>query len=433
MEKILDNRTFWNERYTSNPELGSGLGSRGEILEYKKNLIQAILMYYSSNPILDIGFGDLELMKDFDLCDYTGVDLSDVAVEKAKNIKPKWKFYEDLNHVSRENNFNLVTCFDVLIHQPTREDYIKLIDAIVQNSSDAILLAGFETNPNISSEITYFYEKLSTSLNRIDSIEEYMPIGQYRDVTLFLIQKKKLNHNKNDINVLDLYRGILQSKTPQLLIDLVKESRELLTFFPKTTIRLNEYPWLANYLSANRLIQNKLIVDLGAGVSILPIYLAEKGARVTTIDSHPNCTRKKSDILNWNEWGFLDYSMFSEKIKSLNTDASCARLDEKVDIIYSISVIEHLPSNLRKKIIFNSSSLLKSGGLFLITMDLIPGKKRLWNLNEGKKVESNIYHGRLKTVLKEIENSDFKVISHEVERGVFKSRTDVAYIIAEKK
>jgi 2-polyprenyl-3-methyl-5-hydroxy-6-metoxy-1,4-benzoquinol methylase len=113
----FSNKEFWNERYITNPELGSGVGSRGEILEYKRKLIYPYLNYFSEDKILDVGFGDLELMKDGPNCNYTGFDVSDEAVKIAKLKRPDWAFYSgELDELKKES-YNLVMCFDVLIHQ----------------------------------------------------------------------------------------------------------------------------------------------------------------------------------------------------------------------------------------------------------------------------------------------------------------------------
>lgn len=39
----FDNRRFWEERYTINPELGSGIGSRGSCREYKRAMLQQVV------------------------------------------------------------------------------------------------------------------------------------------------------------------------------------------------------------------------------------------------------------------------------------------------------------------------------------------------------------------------------------------------------
>lgn len=242
--------------------------------------------------------------------------------------------------------------------------------------------------------------------------------------------------NKNDIQDDFLEYGLKTIKYPNLLNDLVKLSREIIGFFPKTSIRMFEYPWLVDTvqnLNQNEFnLPNLKIIDIGAGVSVLPFYLAENGYTVLTIDSHPSTERKLEDMENWNEWGFLDYSLLNEKITSLREDAATYIPSDKMDIAYSISVIEHMPSDTRKKLIQNVSNWLEEGGFFLITMDLVPGKNKLWNLNEGKKVENGLVHGNLRSVLRELRKAGFEIKEEKTERNIRASRTDVVYLVCRK-
>jgi hypothetical protein len=54
-QESFDNRLFWNARYQENPELGSGLGSRGEWLEYKQRILVEKLKEQEIKTILDVG------------------------------------------------------------------------------------------------------------------------------------------------------------------------------------------------------------------------------------------------------------------------------------------------------------------------------------------------------------------------------------------
>jgi hypothetical protein len=81
------NELFWDYRYRHWPERGSGIGSRGENLQYKRALLRAEGIE-SASSVLDVGCGDLEVLKDLRLNQYIGVDVSPVALERARAIRP---------------------------------------------------------------------------------------------------------------------------------------------------------------------------------------------------------------------------------------------------------------------------------------------------------------------------------------------------------
>ncbi|MEL7409485.1 MAG: class I SAM-dependent methyltransferase, partial [Cyanobacteria bacterium J06558_2] len=113
--RCFNNQIFWSFRYQMYAELGSGVGSRGENLNYKRELLRK-LGIETSQSILDVGCGDLEVIKAFKLSNYTGVDISSQAIELARQKRP------DLNFILLENNLSipaadLVICLEVLIHQ----------------------------------------------------------------------------------------------------------------------------------------------------------------------------------------------------------------------------------------------------------------------------------------------------------------------------
>ncbi|MBK8545810.1 MAG: class I SAM-dependent methyltransferase [Caulobacteraceae bacterium] len=83
----FNNRLFWEFRYDHFPERGSGVGSRGDNLIYKRDLLRANGIEDAAS-VLDIGCGDLEVIKPLSLRGYTGVDMSPLAIQRGKEIFP---------------------------------------------------------------------------------------------------------------------------------------------------------------------------------------------------------------------------------------------------------------------------------------------------------------------------------------------------------
>lgn len=176
MKKInFDNRNFWNSRYTTNMKLGSGTGSRGVNLKMKEDLVKQIILHDEINSVLDIGCGDCEVNKNIDIPNYTGFDVSDVIVKmNSKKFKDRKFVNGGFNQIIENNvSADLVICFDVLIHQPTLEDYQLGIKAIKNSFNKVALVSGFEKEKTRG--IIYFYEDILKSFSdcKVEILEKF--------------------------------------------------------------------------------------------------------------------------------------------------------------------------------------------------------------------------------------------------------------------
>lgn len=66
----FNNKKFWDERYSTDIELGSGIGSKGAVLELKRKALHELVEKEKPDNILDVGCGDLELIYDLLAQDY---------------------------------------------------------------------------------------------------------------------------------------------------------------------------------------------------------------------------------------------------------------------------------------------------------------------------------------------------------------------------
>jgi SAM-dependent methyltransferase len=237
------------------------------------------------------------------------------------------------------------------------------------------------------------------------------------------------NHPR-DIGPFDL--AVMESLVPdaKLLRSVVRESRNRLGFFPAHNPRAMEYPWILSELSPAT--RDRRILDVGAGVNVLPLMLADLGANVTTLDNHPS-TRNPADRANWNEWGFLDYSLLDSRIKSARHAYESWKTPVPFDAIYSVSVIEHLPRAVRLKWIENFWLQLEGGGLLLLTVDLVSNTNALWNRCEGQLVEDPAIHGDFSILLGELQRVGFEIESTDIRREIPNCRVDIGFIRAKRK
>jgi SAM-dependent methyltransferase len=186
--RYFDNRSFWNHRYSHHPELGSGLGSRGDVLQLKQDLLAALIPAHGGLSVLDWGCGDLEVVRGFPWRDYVGVDTSTEALRIAREKRPDWSFATpavfDADDGQRRD---IVLCLDVLIHQPTHAEYSALVRKLVALGRRGVLVAGFDRDPGIRSHITYFPEPLGETLAALPGVSAVVPLLEYRDTTMFFV------------------------------------------------------------------------------------------------------------------------------------------------------------------------------------------------------------------------------------------------------
>ncbi|MFM9025277.1 MAG: class I SAM-dependent methyltransferase, partial [Planctomycetaceae bacterium] len=204
----------------------------------------------------------------------------------------------------------------------------------------------------------------------------------------------------NDITAEALADALARSPTPEALRSLVDVSRRWFGWFTRHPSRAFEYPWVAE--RAGRL-RSGHVVDVGAGISPVPLYLTLHGLRVTTVDNSDLIRDPAAGTSDWNEWGFLDYATLQPAIRSVHGDAADLDLPNgSCAAVFSISVLEHVPAATRRRMWPRFAEWLAPGGLLLLTVDLMPGTEHLWNRAAGREVESLDVHGDLDALTVEL-------------------------------
>lgn len=236
-----------------------------------------------------------------------------------------------------------------------------------------------------------------------------------------------MSNHARDISSRDLDAMLALTPYREALRELVACGRERIGFFPAHNPRALEYPWVLANLPVQ--MAGLRMLDVGAGINPLPFALAQRGARVVTMDNHP-LERNPEQRDDWNEWGFLDYSRIDARIASLRGAYEDCADSMRFDCIYSVSVIEHLPCAVRKTWVRKFAAQLPSGGMLLLTVDLIPETNLLWNLSEGKVVEPTSAHGEFVSLLEELQAAGFAVVGTSVQRAIPDSGVDIGFIRA---
>jgi hypothetical protein len=180
----FNNRLFWNFRYERHPERGSGVGSRGDNLAYKRTLQRAEGIEQAVS-VLDIGCGDLEVVKNLRLANYTGIDESPFALDQARFAMPAGNFKLGLSPDAPSADF--VLCLEVLIHQSNLSDYKRVIAYAAERTERTLLVSGYSANTEAIAQnsMVFFHEPLERSLREIGRFSSIREIGRHTDVVIY--------------------------------------------------------------------------------------------------------------------------------------------------------------------------------------------------------------------------------------------------------
>ena len=172
----------------------------------------------------------------------------------------------------------------------------------------------------------------------------------------------------HDIAAEELQRALAEATRPDLLRELATTARAVFGFFPDHYPHTLNYPWVLERLEP--LPPGARVLDVGAGVSPLPIVLARRGLRVDCVDRSETCGTMPVTA-DWNEWGFFDYSVVDVGIQSYHRDVREHVPAQPYDRIYSVSVLAHMTRSEREETVGLFPQWLKPGGRLLLAIDLI--------------------------------------------------------------
>jgi SAM-dependent methyltransferase len=183
-QEAFPNATFWDWRYATNPDLGSGVGSRGEALSDKRELLTRVVETIRPGSVLDVGCGDGEATRELALPNYVGIDLSSEAVLRASAGRPDSTYHVGSLH-DHPTTADLVFCLDVTIHLADPGVYESLVEKLLSSAGRALLIAGYETPSTSGSPMVYFHEPLSQTILRHRPDAELYPLRYDHEVWTF--------------------------------------------------------------------------------------------------------------------------------------------------------------------------------------------------------------------------------------------------------
>jgi hypothetical protein len=227
----------------------------------------------------------------------------------------------------------------------------------------------------------------------------------------------------------DLDLALSRSERPNLLRSLINTSLKTFGYFPKHYPDTISYPWIAEQLK--QLPAGAHILDIGAGVSPLPVWLAMEGYVVNTVDGHP-ITRTLPATDDWTGWGFFDYNRVHKNITSHHCPIERFESPLSFDAIYSACALMCLTTQARNSVLRNCRKWLHSCGRLVLTISIIPSSDFLWDRKEGRDVEPLLEHGTIDDLVEQLRALDYQVRELRVLRAIKDSRTDVLFVDAVK-
>lgn len=152
-------------------------------------------------------------------------------------------------------------------------------------------------------------------------------------------------------------------------------SQQILGSLQVPMARLWEYPWA---ILNSDVSSNTRVLDVGSGCSLFPLYLAQKGNNVDSIDTDEQLMRIAAPIVA---------NILKLKVNySVGNALRISAKDNTYDCVFCISVLEHLEQELENGIwINNHANKLDRAAIREFLRVVKPGRRVILTLDYGSK------------------------------------------------
>jgi 2-polyprenyl-3-methyl-5-hydroxy-6-metoxy-1,4-benzoquinol methylase len=436
-------------------ETVSGAGSTRAYTRGLRTKLEDLVRDLGITSIVDAPCGDFNWMSQVDLGDatYMGLDIVDALIARntARFADERRRFAVADATSDPLPSADLLMCRDLLLHLPY-SNIFDLLANIAASDFAWVLISTYVNERNrdlekagqardVNLEIEPFGFVLPPDGRRIPDWvdgfpERYLylfPGDAFRAQARAILDRVDASRGRpasgagpaTPLDAPPRHHSAYRARFPHLAIDpLIETSRERLGFFSSHAPRMFEYPWMLETLTDLGVTS---CADFGAGVSPVPLMLADRGTSVVTVDLSDRIVEVQQGAA-LTEWGFLDYAALDPRMRSFNQSFETVDFPAPLDAVYSISVIEHVPARIRRRIFAHIGLLLPSGGHFVATLDLKPGSFELWNFDRRKIVDQT-GHGTLHDLIDELSVNGLKLAHLQIEAGLPGSGTDVAAVV----
>jgi len=149
-------RNYWNKRYLRGEN--SGIGSVGNYREWRWHIIDKHVE--PLDDIVDVGCGDLSFWEGRSCKQYTGIDVSEVIVQRNRLRRPHWAFIcGDASEYFEGLRADVVLCLAVLFHIKNECDYVEIIKNLCRYSRKWIIINTWMKQPQSFDRSYQFYRR----------------------------------------------------------------------------------------------------------------------------------------------------------------------------------------------------------------------------------------------------------------------------------
>lgn len=186
---MTDTKIYWEERYRTGGN--SGAGSYGEYAKFKGDVVNPLLRKYNIKSIVDLGCGDGNQLKYFNLegIDYIGVDISQTALNKARQQHPKKTFvlYENF---PADTPRDLTLSLDVIYHLIEDSLYEAYMKTLFNLASKYVLI--FSTNHNQKADPHVLHRRFTDDVPTTFFLQEKVNSPLDSKIFFYLYKNQKI-------------------------------------------------------------------------------------------------------------------------------------------------------------------------------------------------------------------------------------------------
>lgn len=167
---MIPEKEFWNKKYED-----GGISGRGSIGRYRN--WKWIRIYNETGEfksVVDVGCGDLKFWmhpigffirtkKGFE---YTGIDVSEVIIERNRKIAPRWNFICSASHeLQGKLKAQVVLALDLLFHIMDEKRFKFTLENLCKWSNDWVVIYNWDENPfenlgEVTDGVSQYYRNL---------------------------------------------------------------------------------------------------------------------------------------------------------------------------------------------------------------------------------------------------------------------------------
>ena len=175
-----------------------------------------------------------------------------------------------------------------------------------------------------------------------------------------------------------------------------KLSREIFGWATYHPTRLWEYPWVLREVQRRLSGRARTAVDFGAGKSPVPVGLTRLGLLCIVADPGVETDGRRPG----GEWEWTDYARWGIETKRAGIEDAVVE-PESLGFAVSVSVIEHVPADVRRQGVRQLAAALEPDGAAVLTVDLVDHTNHLSRWCLGQEVEPADEHGTVDDLIRE--------------------------------